>query len=195
MDQVVKRVIGVVIITVVVAVLIISLSFLFCGSAPYRDVSPQTIEYTIDPSIPEAEKEILMEAAIQATAMWSGQNSNLTFVLTDKQDVLQIQTGVPWFAKLGEKDPKGLAKCPIWDTDATNCIVYVWQDYLNPTFAYPKFKIQLVNTLAHEFGHVLGLGHYSGTEKNHLMSNFKSNPTGTPYDTKGYVVPAKIPLP
>ena len=161
--------------------------FLLCVSSNLRDVPLQTIEYAIDPSIQGTERELLMEAAKQATAMWSDRNPKLEFVLTNKQDVLQIRTNVPWLS--------GFAKCPIWDTDTTNCIVYVQQVYLDPNFANQWSETQLVNTLAHELGHVLGLSHYSDTKEDHLMSTPKWNPAWTSNDTKGYVVPVPIPLP
>ena len=174
---------------------ILLLTFPFCASAPYRDVSPQTIEYAIDPSIQGIERAVLMGAVNQATAMWMEQNSELKFVLTDKRNVLQIQTGVPWFAQLAGGTTDGFTKCPIWDTDATNCVVYLHQDLLDPDLGkYMSPKIQLTNTLAHELGHVVGLGHYPDIRANHLMGTPEWNPSWTSTDTKGYVVPEPIPL-
>ena len=175
---------------------ILLLTLLFCASAPYRDVSSQTIEYAIDPSIQGTERELLTEAFGQATAMWSGQNSELKFILTDKQDVLQIQTNVPWFAKLAGGTIDGFTKCPIWDTNTTDCVVYLHQDLLDLDLGkYRSPKIQLTNTLAHELGHVVGLSHYPDIPANHLMGTPEWNPAWTSTDSKGYVVPTPIPLP
>ena len=196
LDQVVKWTGRVLVIPVLTIVLILLLTLLFCASAPYRDVSPQTIEYAIDPRIQGAERKLLMEAANQATTMWSEQNSELKFVLTEKRDVLQIQTGVPWFAELAGGTVDGFTKCPIWDTDAANCAVYLHQDLLKPDLGkYRSPKIQLTNTLAHELGHVVGLGHYPDIRSNHLMGTPGWNQPETSIDTKGYVVPEPISLP
>ena len=173
------------------------LFLLLCVSSTLRDVSPQTIEYAIDTSVQGAERELLAEATKQATAMWSDQNPGLEFVWTDKQNVLQIRTNVPWFAGLVTYGfANGFAKCPIWDTDTTDCVVYVHQDLLDTDLGkYRSLEVQLVNTLAHELGHVLGLSHYPDTMSNHLMGTTKINPARTSTDTKGYIVPAPIPLP
>lgn len=176
----------------IVLIILFGLAFIFTTlSAPLRDISPQTVEYVIDPSIQGTEMELLIEATKMATAMWSDRNSGLEFVLTDKQDVLQIQAHVPWFAGLVSGGfTNGFTKCPIWDMDTTNCVVYIHQDLLDDDLdKYQSPKEQRVSTIAHEFGHVLGLNHYPSNSTNHLMGTPNESAIWVSTDTKGYVVP------
>ena len=185
---------------VVAAALVVALAFMFSTlSANLRDISPQTIEYAIDPSVHGTERELLMKAAKQATAMWSDRNPELVFVLTDKQDVLQIRASIPAYVNefvlaVMSVPADGFVECPIWDTDATACTVYIHPYLLRAdTIDYPPAP--RINTIAHELGHVLGLSHYPDSNANHLMGTPGGDTIWTSADTKGYVVPERIPLP
>ena len=175
------------------------LALILTPAAHWRDVSPQTIEYTIHPSVQGTDRELLTNATKQAAAMWSDLNPGLEFVLTNKQNVLQIKAHIPahvdMFVNALESGPtNGYAECPIWDTDATTCIVYIHPYFLNAD-TIDLSPAPRINTVAHELGHVLGLSHYPDTLTNHLMGTPTGNPAGTSADTKGYIVPERIPLP
>lgn len=184
---------GKIIIVCIVVILSVMLASLF--AAPWRDIQPQPIEYSIDPNIQGIERELLVDAAKQATIMWSDLNPKLTFTLIDSPDVLQIKKGIPVHAEIismlgGIAD--GYVECPIWDTDATACVLYVHPYLLhaNTVDLQPERRTCVV---AHELGHVLGLSHYPDTKENHLMGTVDGNPAFQSTDTKGYVVPHPIP--
>ena len=185
--------------TGLVVLVLLSLAFVFSTlSAPLRDVSPQTIEYAIDQSAQGTERELLMKAVKQATAMWSDQNPGLEFMLTDKQDVLQIRASMPAYVDAVvyvtmSLHADGFTECPIWDTDTTACIVYI-HPYLLHASTIDLSPAPRINTIAHEFGHVLGLSHFPDSNTNHLMGTPSGDSTGTSTDTKGYVVLEPIPL-
>ena len=178
----------------------VALAFVFSTlSANLRDISPQTIEYAIDPSVHGTERELLMKATKQATAMWSDRNPGLEFVLTDKQDVLQIRAFVPAYVNefvlaVMSVPADGVVECPIWDTDTTACTVYI-HPYLLHADTIDLPPASRINIIAHELGHVLGLGHYPDSNTNHLMGTPGGDTAWTSADTKGYVVPERIPLP
>lgn len=190
------------IICIVVILLAVSLSSAFVLStfaAPLRYVPPQTIEYVIDSSMQENERELLTQAAQQATAMWSDQNPGLEFVLTNKQDVLQIKAFMPVHVDMivyltMSLHADGVVECPIWDTDTTACIIYI-HPYVLSTETMDLPPAHRANILAHELGHVLGLSHYPDSNTNHLMGTPGGHTTGTSVDTEGYIVPERLPLP
>ena len=164
--------------------------------AIHRDIPPQTIEYYVDSSMRGIERELLVDAATRAAAMWAGENPGLDFVMTDGPDALRITTHVPWYVdffvyQVAEDPAIGFAACPIWDANASHCTVYV-----NPFLTHedtaglpPETR---ANIVAHEIGHVLGLSHYPDSMANHLMGSSHLGRILESYDTKGYVVPEPL---
>ena len=177
------------IVVVLALVLLLVCAATFCCSY-WRTIPPQTIEYSIDPSIRGIERELLANATKRATVIWSELNPGLNFVIADKSDVLQITISEPWYTLT----VTGFAECPLWDTDTTSCIIYV-RPYLIQENTVDWSPNHRINVLAHEMGHVLGLAHHPDSSEDHLMGTVEWNPTPTSTDTKGYVVPAPLPLP
>ena len=179
------------------AVVAVALTLILTPAAHLRNISPQTIEYAIHPSVQGTDRELLTNATKQAAAMWSDLNPGLEFVLTDKQNVLQIKAHIPAHVDmlvnaLKSGPTNGYAECRIWDTDATTCTVYIHPYFLSAD-TIDLSPAPRINTVAHELGHVLGLSHYPDTLMNHLMGTPTENPAGTSTDAKGYVVPDPLP--
>ena len=165
-------------------------------SAFLRDVPPQSIEYAIDPIVKGIERELLVNATMQAAAMWAERNPGLSFTMTDKPDVLQLTTLVPWYVEIIVEAVDGgivhgFAECPIWDTDTTECTVYL-HPYLIRESTVDLPPEERANVLAHELGHVLGLSHYPDSRTNHLMGSSAPGQIFESDDTKEYVVPEPL---
>ena len=161
-----------------------------------RTISPQAIEYSIDSSVRGIERDLLLNAARQATAMWAGQNPGLSFTMTDRPDVLQITASMPWrvyfLTKVTGYTIDGHTKCPLWDTDTTGCVIHINPDLIDGSMAdvHPGRR---ANIIAHELGHVLGLPHYPDSRSNHLMGSSGLCRMFASKNTKGYVVPTPLP--
>ena len=184
-------------VTGLIVLAIVALTLMSSTTLSYlRGVPLQTIEYAIDPSVQGIERELLMNATKQAVTMWSDLNPGLSFVVTDKSDVLQITSPMPWYvdvlANIIRNPISGVVQCQIWDTDATTCVMYIHQNLLR---ADAGFSLEeRTDTVAHELGHVLGLAHYP-CNQTHLMGTPGWNPAFSSYDTKGYAVPERTFLP
>ena len=190
------------IITFVVIVFIIIFVSISSMSAIDRDVPLQTIEYVIDPNIQGIEKGRLTNAMSHATLMWAESNPGLKFVMVENQDALQITTDRPWFIDVAEiisNDPSyfidGHVSCSIWDTDASDCTLYIDQSRIKEYSKDWNFECEAKWTIAHELGHVLGLSHYPASKKENLMGSPAIGQAKATFDTKGYVIPENFTCP
>ena len=161
---------------ILLAVIIVGIIICLSTAHPLlRDVEPQVITYSIYGINTEDEKHVFT-AVETAFTSWEHVNPELAFEYGDG-GMMIIFTEY-----LGDA-VSGTAMCPFWSNSENGCIILVSHDAIT-------FEHHLTNTIMHETGHVLGLGHIDNT--NHLMIgplHWWLHGNDMEFDSGGYIIP------
>ena len=144
----------------------------------------QIIYYSFEnvPDVPD--KQIPVNALMQAIKNWEQANPNLEFIESKNSNI-----EIKW-QKYASSTHTGLATCnSVLFGILSHCVldISIGAEDCNSNFVQNDENM-VVNILMHEIGHALGLGHTS--EENHLMYSTESPEIN--FDTQGYVVPDRL---
>ena len=153
------------------------------GERP-RGPHPCTITYGSNELLLEVytpDPPAYIDAMHAAFASWSDPNPGVRFVWVDDDPVVRIE----WVGY----HPEYLGLACMWCVgfDAIMEVVAYGYDCTGARIPYTPQAVQ--DTIAHELGHVLGLGHH--TDEAHLMHG--SDHVQDPFDALGYSIPGRLP--
>lgn len=155
-------------------------SLIFADDAPETRPAPdhaRTVTYQVGqlPEIPDP--QIPLQAMVLAVENWHEYNPGVAFVESSEDP----EVVVLWQA-VHDPEHLGVARC-----DAGRCTIEIGLGRTDCNGRYVQAEANFVtNTIMHELGHVLGLGHH--TDRGHLMYG-DDEWTEVPFDARGYGIP------
>ena len=168
MNKLVKTVI------IIYIIIVITITCLSISHPLLRTVEPQVITYNVL-GVDQKDEKLVFSAIETAFMSWEDVNPNLTFEYGDGGMTII-------FTEYLDNSISGTVLCPFWSNSENMCVVFVSYDAFH-------FKHHLTNTIMHETGHVLGLGH--ADINGHLMIGSIHGWYGEDhnFDSGDYVVP------